>query len=1513
MKKFLKGCKMNKAKLLEWAERLLDTGKRSNLINYKRTKSTSLAVLKPSAEDLFARAEAGLTLDVCKGEKALLGLSADEYRESYPRSVRKNQILLYNEYTDADTVLNSMRKKVRATVEESGVNIAYLAFGFLDYRECGVDSWISAPLLLVPASIERESLASGIKIRVMDDEVTVNPALSFKLHAEYGAALPEYLGTGLAEYLATVRHTFASLGFKTREECVIGLFSFQKINMYRDIADNFDVISKSSLMSVLLGEPGAVVKDASARHGEAHPVVDADSSQLGAIEMARAGKSFVLEGPPGTGKSQTITNIIADSIMLGKKVLFVSEKLAALEVVYDKLCNAGLGEFCLELHSHKANKKAVIDEICKSAALDKTALSEKAEGVLTERLATVTTLDGYKEALYTAVSQINKCPRELISLAIEYSFYPNTEYVIEDIEKKGEDYLARAEAVLDEYSAYADERGMDYRKNPFYAYTGRQSGYKEELSLKKELECGIEWLEKLQCLLDELYIIAGTGAANIGCTDHIPDALEVVVNGEFVCPALFGDGAAKKVYGAVNRIKSTAQVVCAIEDGIVSEWGEGVLSLDADAFAYSIKKCESGIVRLFSKEYRRIKNTLCISRSGATGKGRVKYSEAVALAEKLAELKKARRSFDQVSSEISYYLGAGYKGARSDFDKLKEEALVILEAETFCPDLRPLARYSEGELDAKRGDLSRIGDSILEMHKNAPQIFKRFNRKEYNPYNMTCAEVREKLSGMLDNISDLASYISLSDMLCVIDELGIRGFVDKAISRGISAREIKGAYLRIFFTEWADTLISGNKYLASVHRIIHDREWQRFVKSDLATLDINKVKIKAAASNRRPDLDMVSQGSKISMLLREGEKKRRQMSIRRLFSELGDTAQGIKPCFLMSPISISTYLAPEMKFDIVIFDEASQVFPEDAFGAIYRASQLIVVGDSKQMPPTSFFASVTDEGEEWGESDAGDFESILDLASPTLPHRSLKWHYRSKSEELIAFSNKHFYNGELITFPSAKCGEGRGVEFVYAGGVFERGRKINEKEADEAVRLLFESFEKHPERSVGIVAFSTAQQAVIEDKINARRIKDIQYESYFAKENPERVFVKNLETVQGDERDTIIFSTAYGMGDDGRLLMNFGPLNREGGERRLNVAVTRAKYNLILVSSMHYTDIDPTRVTSRGALLLRDYLRYAECGGNVFEEERDLDDAICKGVCAVLSDNGVEFDTFYGSSRAKIDIAVKYGGEYILAIECDGGAFAESGSATDRERLRPGVLRGCGWQYHRIYSTDWYRNKNEEISRLLGAVREAVKNADLSTSAPKDATPCNDFECAAQGFEFPKYEYVDVGLIEKSCKGHIPTVIRAILEVEAPVAEEWLMRRLLYLFGKDRLTSYVEERFYLALNSEELADAVSKNGYLYLAGRNMPLMRVPDEESGIVREIRYIPKGEIALGMREIIRQNGTLSQDGLYRLISKKLGFPRLSDNIISKFDEALALLSGEVQIKEKADGETVICAQDP
>lgn len=389
----------------------------------------------------------------------------------------------------------------------------------------------------------------------------------------------------------------------------------------------------------------------------------------------------------------------------------------------------------------------------------------------------------------------------------------------------------------------------------------------------------------------------------------------------------------------------------------------------------------------------------------------------------------------------------------------------------------------------------------------------------------------------------------------------------------------------------------------------------------------------------------------------------------------------------MSPLSVSTFLGPDMKFDVVIIDEASQIFPQDAIGAIYRGRQLIVVGDSMQMPPSNFFNSIVDIESDDEEDDVTDFESILDLCSASFPQRRLKWHYRSRFEQLIAFSNKNFYDNELVTFPSAKrAGVGAGVDYVYVDGTFDRKTKTNRAEAEKIVDMVFESFEEHPERSLGVVAFSISQQNLIDRLISKRRQQDPSKESFFGSDRAEPFFVKNLETVQGDERDTVIFSVAYAKDAQGRLLLNFGPINRAGGERRLNVAVTRAKYNVRLVSSMHYTDIDLSRTQSVGARLLREYLDLAENGEIALERavtvaaEDSFDSEFETEVCEFLRSKGYSVDTQVGCSSFKIDMAVKRpdSSDYVLAIECDGAAYHSSKTARDRDRATPGYIGANG-------------------------------------------------------------------------------------------------------------------------------------------------------------------------------------------------------------------------------------------
>ena len=398
---------------------------------------------------------------------------------------------------------------------------------------------------------------------------------------------------------------------------------------------------------------------------------------------------------------------------------------------------------------------------------------------------------------------------------------------------------------------------------------------------------------------------------------------------------------------------------------------------------------------------------------------------------------------------------------------------------------------------------------------------------------------------------------------------------------------------------------------------------------------------------------------------------------------------------------------------MVVFDEASQIFPQDAIGAIYRADQLIVVGDSKQMPPSNFFnATIEAEDNDEETGDVTDFESILDLCSTSMQQLRLRWHYRSRYEQLITFSNKNFYDSDLVTFPSSKVdAPGIGVDYYHVDGVFDRKVHTNRKEAEFIVDLIYQNIEKYPNRSLGVVAFSVAQQDLIDKLLSKRRQSTPEKEYFFKNDVKEPFFIKNLETVQGDERDTIIFSIAYGIDAQGRLLHNFGPLNRVGGERRLNVAVTRAKCNVQLVSSMHYTDIDLKHTSAEGAKLLREYLDYAENGSVALERSisvspfEQFDSDFELEVCDYLRSKGFAVDTQVGCSGFRIDLGLKLpdSSDYVLAIECDGATYHSSKNARDRDRLRQEILERMGWKFYRIWSTDWFRNKSVEQSFFTSA------------------------------------------------------------------------------------------------------------------------------------------------------------------------------------------------------------------
>ncbi|MBP5706120.1 MAG: hypothetical protein J6W76_02460, partial [Spirochaetales bacterium] len=649
------------------------------------------------------------------------------------------------------------------------------------------------------------------------------------------------------------------------------------------------------------------------------------------------------------------------------------------------------------------------------------------------------------------------------------------------------------------------------------------------------------------------------------------------------------------------------------------------------------------------------------------------YEKAVTDMKLLADCQKRLRDFEIEEQRYGKYLGKLFKGVDSDWNAITDE-LNILDG--ICSE-----GYDFGRLAAVCHDrpvdslhiIENISARLETVLHNCAGYFDELERL-FDP-NVFCVDeaafavLSDKLKKCRVSADDLPNWVSFHKTLNDLQNAELMPYIEYAVDNGVAVGRIIPTYRRLFYRCHIEYVLTHDEVLSGWTRAAHDRNAASFCEADTEHFRINKAVIRENVSAKKPSVNTMVAGSPIQILFTEEKKKRRQKPIRELLSQTAGLVQMIKPCFMMSPLSVSTFLTSEsVHFDTVIFDEASQIFPQDAIGAIYRGNQVVIVGDDRQMPPTNFFNVTFDSDDDDDDDDLADFESILDLCSVRMPQKRLRWHYRSRFESLITFSNQNFYDNDLITFPSAaadkEC-DGVGVDYYFAGGTFDRRTRTNRIEAEMVADRIFDSFVRFPNRSVGVVAFSVSQADLIDKILSKRRTLHPEFEPFFSGERQEPFFVKNLETVQGDERDIIIFSTAYGPDDDGKLLLNFGPINRLGGERRLNVAVTRAKYNVQVISSLRAEDIDLKRVSSRGATLLRSYLDYAQHAHSAEQPssaaEADMDQKLGleDDVYQFLTERGWTADRQVGCSDFRIDIGVrdKESSDYILAIECDGRSY----------------------------------------------------------------------------------------------------------------------------------------------------------------------------------------------------------------------------------------------------------------
>ncbi len=596
--------------------------------------------------------------------------------------------------------------------------------------------------------------------------------------------------------------------------------------------------------------------------------------------------------------------------------------------------------------------------------------------------------------------------------------------------------------------------------------------------------------------------------------------------------------------------------------------------------------------------------------------------------------------------------------------------------------------------------------------------------------NLKLTELLNRLSEAL-KLSYLEEWIDFRECRKKCRDAGLGEYCIQIEKQKIPTDTIVPAFLKRFYRLWLDSIMKEHPAIISFRSRIQKERTNVFAGLDRQQFEIARRRIRASLISKIPDNNRFRNANdELYLLERELNKQKRIMPIRKLFQRIPNLLLALKPCLMMSPLSVSLFLeAKSYDFDLVIFDEASQIYTEDAVGAILRGKQIIIAGDNKQLPPTSFFSARTldgdyDEDDEEIDDDYSEintYDSILDEAASALPTKSLLWHYRSRHENLIAFSNHKVYNNSLTTFPaSIDKVPNNGVEYYYVpDGFYEGGGKnCNAREAQKVVELIQEHIINYPNRSLGVIAFSEKQQQVIDLAVRQFRIQNQQYENFFSEDEEEAFFIKNLENVQGDERDTIIFSIGYAKDSTGKMYMRFGPLSSQGGFRRLNVAVTRAKFNVKLVGSILPTDIDLDRTNSDGVKMLRSYIEFAIRGKEALQDlsitdfietESPFEEAIYE----FLSQRNYDVVTQIGCSGYRIDMAIKHptlSGRFVLGIECDGASYHSARTARERDRLRQDVLENMGWKIYRIWSTDWIKDPKSEGEKLVEAIENALSS-----------------------------------------------------------------------------------------------------------------------------------------------------------------------------------------------------------
>ena len=1269
---------------------------------------------------------------------------------------------------ELDLRLQTLLDDSATLMQEQGVNVLYLALGFLKWFEIDApETPRYAPLLLVPVVLEKGRSGKRYSLSWNDGEIETNLTLKVRLKSDFGISLrdvPNAEDLSPATYFQDVTDVIADQrGWEVRaDDILLWCFSFMRLLMYRDLdPGNWPTsrpLQDQPLITGLLQDGFPPVEPVCRSHENidrlfdattTRHVIDCDSSQSLVIEEAARGRNLVIQGPPGTGKSQTITNLIAAAVSSGKTILFVAEKMAALEVVKRRLDNIGLGELCLELHSRKSNKRIVLREIDRTLKMGAPVLPDDLPDTIRRLKDRQQKLNDYVATLHTPFASSGMTPYqilgELINLRATATPLPDFQ-LPEAAGWNSDEYALKLEAVTDLARVIADIGDPDQ-----HPWRGSTLDHILPLDLERLLTTAPQRMADLDALTNAV------PALSLKLTDDVPTSLSSIrrllrtVDALLVAPEVDQHAAANLIWTdhryAINELADHARAILEANENLRGTVAESAWDLDVaeDYHAYTMYgRC---LCRMLHAPYRKARQTL---KSLLTGPQPGTFEARLNVFELLHRRQIAIKKLAEADTFASHVFGRLWHGPQTDLKRIA--TWEAWDDATVKSGVSPRFRSMLASLESREA-LKRLATDVAQKLDVFLAGYRRLG--ESLQMNFSVAFGTEKPDLHLDDRSlrDWASVTAhIADSVASLDDIALteirRRLVEwsktpeglqqwQTYRRSNSAAATIGGGVLVerissgrIFPEDAPTVFRFARAEALLRAVLKQSvnletfEGIKFetLIEEFCSLDIRRLEIARAevADAHWKGIGRAREGhtpEDVQLLKHEMQKQRRHLPLRELLARAGTAVQAVKPVFMMSPLSVAQYLEPGvLEFDMLLIDEASQVRPVEALGAAARCRQMVVVGDDKQMPPTQFFGRISgDTASEDGslEMQAGDVESILGLAiARNMPQRMLRWHYRSKHESLIAVSNREFYDNQLYVVPSPERSGELGVKWQFVeNGRFLKGR--NEIEANVVAEAIIRHARECPQWTLGVAAFSVTQRDAILESLAKLRRSNPELDSFFDPNAADPFFVKNLENVQGDERDAIMVSVGYGPGEDGKVSLNFGPVSATGGERRLNVLMTRAKRVLQIFSSMHAEDIDLTRATGRGPAVFREYLRFAEKGGE-FDAARGRrsNDRFADVVARQLEERGYSVVKQVGLAGLYVDLALvdpDNSSRYLLGIIVDGETWSSARSARDRNRTTDGVLQSQGWLIHHLWSLDWFRRPTEQLNRLTEAI-EAARN-----------------------------------------------------------------------------------------------------------------------------------------------------------------------------------------------------------